>query len=64
MKIEKKYEELSVNTVAFISFRCKLMKATVLTENSLYFFNFHLTLSAPPMSTDVSQVGVAFFSSF
>ena len=42
----------------------QLMKATVLAESSCYFFNFHQTLSAPAMSTDVSQVGVALFPSF
>ena len=41
----------------------KLMKATVLAESSV-FIPFHRDLSAPAMSTDMSQVGVALFSSF
>jgi hypothetical protein len=70
---EKKitYEELSENTVAFIRYRlrCSLylqpMKATVLAESSSYFFFFLLwAISATTMSTDVSRVGVALFSSF
>ena len=39
------------------------MKATVLDENSCYFFDFYQTLSTPAMSTDMSQVGVALFPS-
>ena len=39
-------------------------KATVLAESSRYFFYFHRTLSAPAMSTDASQIGVALFPSF
>ena len=39
------------------------MKATVLAESSS-FINFHRNLSAPAMSTDISQVGVALFPSF
>jgi hypothetical protein len=39
------------------------MKATVLAESS-YFINFHQALSAPVMSTDVSQLGVALFTIF
>ena len=39
------------------------MKATMLAESS-YFIYFHWALSAPAMSTDVSQVGVALFPSF
>ena len=37
------------------------MKVTMLAESSLYF---HWAISAPVMSTDVSQVGVTFFPSF
>ena len=37
-----------------------LMKATVLSS---YFINIHQALSAPAMSTDVSQVSVALFPS-
>ena len=37
----------------------ELMKAAVLAES-----NFHRDLSAPAMSTDMSQVGVALFPSF
>ena len=40
------------------------VQAAVLAESSSYFFNFHRTLSAPPMSTDMSQVGFALFPSF
>ena len=41
----------------------QLMKVTVLAE-SYSFINFHHDLSAPVMSTDMSQVGVALFPSF
>ena len=40
------------------------MKATVLAESFLYFISSPSSLSAPVISTDVSQVGVAHFSSF
>ena len=50
-----KHKELSANTVAFISYR---RRRKLLAESSLYFI-FHQALSAPAMSTDVSQVGVA-----
>ena len=43
--------------------RRQLMKATVLAESSQYI-HFHCDLSAPVMSTDMSQVGVAFFPLF
>ena len=43
--------------------KIQLMKATVLAENSDYIL-FHRDLSAPVMSTDMSQVGVALFPSF
>ena len=39
-------------------FPLQLMKVTVLAE-SYSFINFHHDLSAPVMSTDISQVGVA-----
>jgi len=42
--------------------RLQLMKATVLAESS-YFVNFHRDLSAPAMTTDMSQVSVFFLSS-
>ena len=42
----------------------QLIKVTVLSESFWYFFNFCRTLSAPEMSTDLSQVGVALFPSF
>ena len=38
----------------------ELMKATVLAESSTYI-HFHRDLSAPAISTDMSQVGVALF---
>ena len=38
-------------------------KATVLAESPNYL-HFHRDLSAPSMSTDMSQVGVALFPSF
>ena len=41
----------------------QLMKATVLAEISS-FIHFHHDLSAPAMSTDMSQVGVTLFPSF
>ena len=41
----------------------QLMKATVLTERSVFIL-FHCGLSAPAMSTDMSQVSVALFPSF
>ena len=37
-----------------------LLKVTVLTESSEYI-HFHRDLSAPEISTDMSQVGVALF---
>ena len=40
----------------------QLKKATVLAKSS-YFNYFHCALSAPAMSTDVSQVGVALYPS-
>jgi hypothetical protein len=40
------------------------MKGAVLTESTCYFFNFYQTLSAPAISTDASQIGVALFPSF
>ena len=56
MKIDEM--ELSANTVAFFSHRgsLQLMKA--------YIIDFHHDLSAPAMSTDMSQVGVALFPLF
>ena len=39
------------------------MKATVLAESSS-FIHFHRDLSAPAMTTDMSQIGVALFPSF
>ena len=39
------------------------MKATMLAESSEYI-DFHRDLSAPVMSADMSQVGVALFFSF
>ena len=45
-----------------VSLPIQLMKATVLTESSEYI-HFHHDLSAPTMSTDMSQVGVALFLS-
>ena len=33
-------------------------------ESSCYFFHFYRTLSAPAISTDMSQVGVALYPSF
>ena len=76
MKKDNKLE-LSDSTVAFISCRSvlaasantlvslllQLMKTTVLAESSS-FINLHHDLSAPAMSTDISQVGVALFPSF
>ena len=41
----------------------QLMKATALAESSSYI-HFHRDLSAPVMSTDMSQVGVTLFPSF
>ena len=46
-----------------VSLLLQLMKATVLAESSEYI-HFHCDLSAPAMSTDMSQVGVALFPSF
>jgi hypothetical protein len=46
-----KYEELSANTVAFISYRLK----------ALHTSSFLQAVSATRMSTDVSQVGVTVF---
>ena len=46
------YQELSANTVAFISYRYKIT------------INFHQALSAPAMSKGMSQVGVILFPSF
>ena len=40
-----------------------LMKATVLAE-SFKYIHFHRDLSAPAMSTDMSQVGVTLFPLF
>ena len=40
----------------------EVMEATVFAESS--FINFHCVLSAPAISTDASQVGVALFPSF
>jgi hypothetical protein len=42
----------------------QLMRATLLAESSYYFINIHHPLSAPAMSTDVSQVCVTLFPSF
>ena len=38
-------------------------EAAMLAESSIYFI-FHQVLSAPAMSTDENQVGVALFPSF
>ena len=59
-------QELSANTALSSAVDClhlQLMKATVLAESS-YSIHFHRDLSAPAMSTDVSQVGVALLPSF
>ena len=50
--------ELSASTVAL-----QLMKTTVLAESSSFIL-FHCDLSAPAMSTNMSQVGHALFPSF
>jgi hypothetical protein len=42
----------------------QLMKATVLAESSVYILSFHRISSAPAISTEMSQVGVALFPSF
>ena len=47
---------------AFSQQPLQLMKATVLAESSVFIF-FHRDLSAPAMSTDMSQVGIALFPS-
>ena len=52
---KKMKAELSASTVAFIS-----CKATVLAESSIFIL-LHRDLSAPVMSTDMSQVGVTPF---
>ena len=54
---------MSVDIAGTSSPHLQLMKATVMAESS-YLINFHRALSAPEMSTDVSQVGVAVFPSF
>ena len=41
----------------------QLMKASVLAESSDFIY-FYRALSAPVMSSDLSQVGVALFPSF
>ena len=52
---------LLANTL--LSLPLQLMKATMLAESS-YSIYFHRDLSAPAMSKDVNQVGVALFPSF
>ena len=54
-----------INKLRNINIKGKLgkVKDTVLVESS-YFINFYRDLSAPAMSTDMSQVGVALFPSF
>ena len=46
-----------------VSLRLQLMKATVLTESSLYLI-FSPGFSTTVMSRDVSQIGVTHFPSF
>ena len=60
MKIDKIV--ISFSTVAVISSRGRLMKATVLAE-SYNFIYFDRDLSTPAMSTDSNQVGVTLFPS-
>ena len=52
---------LAAHANTLVSLHLQLMKATVLAS---YISSFHWALSAPAMSTDVSQVGVTFFPSF
>ena len=47
----------------WLSSAVEVVKATVLAESSSSI-NFYRDLSAPVMSTDMSQVGVALFPSF
>ena len=52
-----KYEELSSNTVAFISYRHSWLKAPRISS-------FLQDISATMMSTDMSQIGIALFPCF
>ena len=54
---------MNIDEIAAFSLFLQLMKATFLAESS-FISSFHSALSAPVMSTDVSQVGVALFPSF
>ena len=54
---------MKIDGIGAFSQLLQLMKATVLAESS-YFIYFHWVLSAPVMSTDVSQVDVFLFLLF
>ena len=55
------FPELSANTVAFISLEVDCHSAGSKLRK---YIHFHRDLSAPVMSTDMSQVGVTLFPSF
>ena len=48
--------------VAFISYRSRLSTSTA--DESSSYIHFHCDLSAPAMSTDLSQVDIALFPYF
>ena len=61
--MEHCHEKKWLCVVSFGILSLQLMKAIVLAESSIFIL-FHCDLSAPAMSTDMSQVGVTIFPSF